>query len=303
MLNTRWTYENDRGLTQWYGHVEYYGDYIVGQWFVLDADTGQEYWSRSFLRANTVCGVSHHVIIASETRSDGPWTLDFGIYGIDAKTGSLLWTNHGRGLWGKLFRCFDHVPGFTNDFRDAPEHVVGEYVLTARNRILDVRTGHERRAVQLEAKTTKRSRAEQFYDNNTLLLGKGDRLKVEGPRDDFSIFRVDKDGLELWRFSARERSLYCEGNYYSYRLNDDRIYIILGDAPKYVPVKPGNPGYVKPNPANYQLGVLDVASGECTLCPLEHAEQRTECRIETIRDARLLVSCGARILTEYAIAT
>jgi hypothetical protein len=240
------------------------------------------------------------VIVASETRSDGPWTAGFGIYGIDSQTGKLLWTNHGRGLWGKLLRCFDYVPGFTNEFRDVPKCIVDEYVITAGGRALDVRTGRECPSVSVEApdKSDRSAPDQKLYDNKSIEID-GDTIHVLGSCDDFVIVRRDKGGRELWRFVAKDHSLHVDGNYYSYRIHDGRIFIILGDAPNYVPIKESEPLYVKPNPANYQLGILDVSSGECEFVPLTHAEQRTECRIEAIRDDRLLISCDGTQLVEY----
>ena len=94
-----------------------------------------------------------------------------------------------------------------------------------------------------------------------------------------------------------------DGNYYSYRFHDGRIFIILGDAPRYVPIKESEPLYVKSNPANYHMGILDVSSGAFTLCPLASASQRTECRIETVHNGRVLISCDGTHLAEYKIAT
>lgn len=304
MLEPRWTYSNPRGLTKWYGHVDYYGRYVIGQWFALDADTGTEYWSHGFLRPTTVCGCAHDVIVACETRSDGPWTAGFGIYGIDARTGRLLWINHARGLWGKLLRCFDYVPGFTNEFRDVPKCLVDQYVVTGRGRILDVLTGRECPSVDIKDQTRDdRSRSEQeLYDNKSLEIH-GDTIKVEDSSDDFVILRRDGNGRDVWRFAAKECSLHVDGSYYSYRFHDGFIFIILGDAPNYVPINEGKPLYVRPNPADYQMGIVDVSSGECRLFPLANARQRKECRIEAIRDSRILVTCDGTQLAEYEIPT
>ncbi len=304
MIEKRWEYSNPRGLTKWYGHVEYYGQYVIGQWFALNANTGSEYWSRRFLRPTTVCDCAHDVIIASETRSDGPWTAGFGIYGIDAKTGKLLWTNHGPGLWGKVLRLLDYVPAFTNEFRDVCKCVVDHCVVTERGRTLDLRTGHKCFSVSIDVSDNyERSNPDQkLYDNKSLDIG-GDTITVDGARTEFVISRHDRNGHALWRFAAKDRSLHVDGNYYSYRLHDDRIFIVLGDAPNYVPIKQSKPLHIKPNPANYQLGILDVSSGECDLFPLVDAGQRKECRIEAIRNDRLLVSCDGRHLVEYRVTT
>jgi hypothetical protein len=304
MLKPRWTYSNPRGLTKWYGHVDYYGPYVIGQWFALDAESGTEYWSRRFFRPTDVRGFAQNVIVASEMRSDGPWTADFGIYGIGARTGKLLWTSHARGLWGRLLRCLDYVPGFTNEFRDVPKEVVDHYVVTGRGRILDVVSGRECRSVTIETTTQEsRSRPEQkLYDNKSLNWD-ADTIAVEGARDNFVIRRHDKDGREVWRFAAKDLGFHVDGNYYSYRLHDGMIFLVLGDAPHYVPIDNAKPFIVRPNPANYQIGVLNVPSGELSLRPVVGGAQQKECRIEAIRDTRLLVSCEGKQLTEYEIAT
>jgi len=303
MLEPRWTYSNPLGLSKWYGHVDYHGRYVIGQWFALDAETGTQYWTRRFFRPTTVCGCAHGVIVASETRSDGPWTVGFGVYGIDAQTGNLRWVNHGRGLWGKLLRCFDYVPGFTNEFRDVPKCLVDQYVVTERGRILDVRTGRDCPSVKFnEPNNDDRSGPpHKLYDNKSLETD-GDTIKVEGHHDDFVILRRDKNGNDVWRFAAKDSSLHVDGNYYSYRFHDGRIFFILGDAPNSVPINEAKPLYVKANSANYQLGILDISSGECILHPLASAMRRNECRIEAIRDSRMLVSCDGTELAEYEIA-
>ncbi len=304
MLQRRWTYSNSHGLTKWYGHVDYYDKYVIGQWFSLDAETGTEYWSRRFHRPTTVWDCAHDVIVASETRSDGPWTASFGIYGIDAQTGQLLWTNHGRGLWRKLLRFFDYVPGFTNEFRDVPKFIAGEYVVTSSDRILDIRTGRQCPSVAAKTPTDndRSAPAQTLYDSKSLEID-GDTIFVQDHHDEFAILRRDQCGQDIWHFAAKDCSMHVEGNYYSYRLHDGRIFMILGDAPSYVPIKESEPLCVKPNPACYQLGVLDVTSGEFEIYPLANAKQRTECRIESIRNDRMLVSCDGSQLTEYKIAT
>ncbi|WP_038164849.1 hypothetical protein [Verrucomicrobium sp. BvORR106] len=302
MLKPRWTYSNVRGLTQWYGHVDYYGPYVIGQWFALDAETGTEHWSHKFHRPTSVCDCAHDVIIATESRSDGPWTADFGIYGIDAPTGKLLWTNHGRGFWGRLLRCLDFVPGFTNEFRDTPKCIVDQYVITWSGRILDIRTGLPCPSANVCAPEEDHWSAPErvLYEKRCLEID-GDDLLVQGAGEEFEILRRHKDGRVIWQFAARERSFHVDGNYYSYRLHGGRIFIILGDAPNYVPIKASNPMHVKPNPANYHLGVLDVSSGECKIHRLTDTEQRTGCRIEAIREDRILISCEGTQLLEYAV--
>jgi hypothetical protein len=128
-------------------------------------------------------------------------------YGIDAQTGNLRWVNHANGLWGKLLRCLDFVPGFTNEFRDVPKCVVDQYVVTARGRILDVRTGQDCPFAKIK-KPNSDGRTEpqhKLYANKSLKTD-GNTIKIEGPRNDFVIHCRDRNGNNIWRFSARESS-------------------------------------------------------------------------------------------------
>ena len=88
-----------------------------------------------------MAGIDSGVIVANETRSDGPWTAGFGCYGISLQNGRLLWTSHGSGLWGRFVRLLDYVPGFTNELRDTPEQVEDGKVYCRSGRVLDVTTG------------------------------------------------------------------------------------------------------------------------------------------------------------------
>lgn len=299
MLQPRWTYSNGRRLTQWYGHVDYYGPYVIGQWFALDAESGEEFWSGRFRRPTTVFGMAQDVIVASETRSDGPWTIDYGIYGIDVKSGALRWTNHGRGFWNTICRLLDHVPGFTNEIRDAPKSMAGDYLVTRKERILDIRSGRQRFGVPFEVEPDARGRAERFYDDKSISVQNDDVLVVEGLRDDFALFRLDASGRQRWEFRAKDLESFVRADYYSYRLVGGNVLLILGDAPDCVPIDPSKPFLVKPNPANFQLGIVDIENGECRAFPLDHSTQRVGCRIEAIHGSRLLISCDDIFLTEY----
>jgi len=129
----------------------------------------------------------------------------------------------------------------------------------------------------------------------------GGTLAVDGFRAEFSIRRMHRDGRERWSFLARDRASYVRSDYYSYRLSADRVYVILGDAPECVPIDPGKPMFVRPNPADYRLGIIDLESGACRVFPLDHAAHRADCRIEAVHDSRILISCDGTILTEYEV--
>jgi hypothetical protein len=266
---------------------------------VLDAETGAEHWRRSFHRPTSICGVSRDVIVAYEMRSDGPWTAIFGIYGIDAKSGELLWTNHARRPWRWFVRCLDFVPGFTNEFRDAPLAVDGDYVSTRNGRVLDVRTGRDCPDCSKAPSKVERTRREEvFYDKRAIQVG-ADTLRVIGSKDQFEILRTDLNGRVVWRFDGRDRALHVDGNYYSYRLHGETIFIVLGNAPNSVPIDPAKPLIHKRNAASYQLGMLHVATGEFESFPLADGRRLNDCRIEAVKGTRLLVSFDGVELVEY----
>lgn len=164
--NPRWSFAADRSLI-WYGHTQLLSDRVIGPWFCLDRETGSLIWQRTFRRPNTIRGVSERVIVASETRSDGPWTADFGCYGICMKTGKLLWTSHAPGWWGRAVRLFDYIPGFTNELRDTPHHIRGSEVFCTSGRVVDLLTGTNLRRVppeEVQQFQAHRSEAQRLYD-------------------------------------------------------------------------------------------------------------------------------------------
>jgi outer membrane protein assembly factor BamB len=86
-----WTYQTDKGLNQWYGNVATYEGRVLGQWFCLDAKTGDVLWEKDMEDPNTITGVSKGIIVATTTQSGGPWTASSGIYGLSLETGDLVW--------------------------------------------------------------------------------------------------------------------------------------------------------------------------------------------------------------------
>ena len=92
-LELSWHFDARHHLYQWYGRVQIVGGHAVGQWFCVDLDYGRCLWERRLPRANTIRAIADGVIVASEMRSDGPWTADFGVYAIALESGDLLWTS------------------------------------------------------------------------------------------------------------------------------------------------------------------------------------------------------------------
>lgn len=74
-----WTFSSSKPLTQWYGHVHLLRDHAVGQWFCVHRESGQLMWQHAMLRANDICNIDSGVIVASEMRSDGPWTATLDV--------------------------------------------------------------------------------------------------------------------------------------------------------------------------------------------------------------------------------
>lgn len=302
-MRKRWTYKNPIGLTQGYGHVDYYGEYIAGYWFVLNADSGTEYWSKKktfgheLSRPNFIFDISQDILVASEMRSDGPWTFEFGIYGYEVKTGRLAWTSHAKGLLGKLLRGLDAVPGFTNEFRDAPLLVYQDYVLTRKGRVLDIRTGLDVSGVNYEGWPARKT-LDETYTSKIAVLESGE-LKIEHNHPQpFKVQFNSTKGLS-WTYVPNEMGLHIDGNYYSWRFYRDHILLMLGDAPAYGP-KLNAKGWQQ-NAARYQLCVIGVNSGRRNFYPIEDGEPCLSCRIEALSGNRVLVNRDDRMLIEYEL--
>ncbi len=296
----QWEYTSPRSLSQWYGHVHLLEDHVVGQWFCTDLQTGRPLWDRRFQRANTICGVSEDVIVASETRSDGPWTLTFGCYGISLLSGELLWTAH-RKRGGGLLRLLDFIPGFTNGLRASPLALRGSECLNDRGRVIDVHTGEYLRK-DSEDNFPKTVDEEDpswvLYTCNRMVLDNGDKL-VHATRKGFYLYRARPDGQHLWHFSLEGENHFIEGNYYSHRYQDGYLYLVASDRPIYVPVSPKDPYTIKPNRRRHFLWVLDVQTGAvCQKIDLSE-ETEKECRIEDIDDRYLLISREGKTLLCY----
>lgn len=306
-----WTFSSKRPLTQWYGHVQLLPNDALGQWFCVDRRSGALRWQRVLFRPNTICGVDSGVIVASETRSDGPWTADIGCYGISLDDGRLLWISHGSGVWGWLGRLLDFVPGYTNEFRDAPHHITDGKVFCYSGRILDVRTGWllERTtsdAVMADRKP--RSLAQQFYDSGDererakIAVGKDLVLYHAAPegsgRRNWEIAAEIDSGQPLWRISASQLGRQIDGNFYSYRLVPPFMYLVVSDEPRYRP-HPTKKPYALPNPTRWHLMTVDLATGVVVQDFSLDDRKLAECRIEDVDDHGLLIGKSNRELAYF----
>jgi hypothetical protein len=274
-----WTCTARYTLTQWYGHVHLLPGRALGQWLCIDRSDGHALWQKRFWRPNTIRNVADGVIIASETRSDGPWTLEFGCYGISLETGQLLWTVHARGMWGRLLRLLDFVPAFTNDLRDAPAFVQGSEVVCASGRLLDVRTGREKGRLPIEeVKKHVRTLSEALSLNNGC------------PRNTWARVRR--------YFDLANTGYHLGGNYYSYRYAAPFVYLMVSEERQLRDV-PGKPDCVVSNPTVYHLLTLDLDRMSIVQDFRVADGKLEECRIEDMDEAGLLVSVDQRQVRYY----
>ncbi len=234
-------------------------------------------------------------------RSDGPWTLTFGCYGISLLNGELLWTAH-RKRGNGLLRLLDFIPGFTNGLRDAPLAIRGSECLCERGRVIDVHTGQYLRKDSEDnfpKDADEKDPSWVLYTRNRLVLENREKL-VHSTRKGFYLYRVQSDGQHVWHFSLEGENHFIEGNFYSYRYQDGYLYMVVSDRPAYVPIGPKDPHTLKSNRRRHFLWVLDVQTGDvCQKIDLS-AETEVECRIEDIDGRYLLISREANTLLCYA---
>lgn len=302
-------------LTQWYGHVHLLDDRVVGQWFCLNRATGQCQWERTHARPNTFVGAAEGVIIASEMRSDGPWTATFGCYALSLDTGDLLWVSHAEGFAGRLLRALDFVPYFTNDLRDSANAVIGHECICNSGRVLDVRTGKLLRRIsksEFDRLTAQPgTQAEAFYNSVyspnlvRIRLNEGWLSYVRPPAGkqpdhDFRACLTRDDGTEIWTFDLASLGLHMSHtNFYSFRLDRPVMYVFASEEPTLVR-REGVLLDLQPNPAIYHLLTIELASGR-VVQDIRIAQRKfTFCRIEDIDDAGLLVANSEHELLHFA---
>jgi hypothetical protein len=307
-----WRFTSRATLWQWYGHVHLLQSRVLGQWVCLDRSDGRVLWEKRFCRANTICEVAGGVIVASETRSDGPWTADFGCYGISLETGELLWTSHAGGNRGRLLRLFDFVPCFTNELRDSPAFAQGGEVVCTSGRVLDVRTGRDTRRIpseevrghkrpQSEAWTLYQGRLQNAYTRVRLPNGSWLSHKPrpeEGAVIGFRLYLLGDDGSVRWDFDLAATGYHIAGNYSSYRYATPFLYLVVSEERQQRDVA-GRPGYALPNAAVYRLLTLNLNDESLVQDFRLEDSKVTECRIEDVDDAGLLISLDARQLWYY----
>jgi outer membrane protein assembly factor BamB len=316
-----WSYRAENDFNQWYGRVRVWEDCVLGEWVCLDVKTGALRWEQSFPRPNTIVDIADGVIVASETRSDGPWTVDLGCYGISVQTGELLWVSHANGWYGKFLSLLDAVPLFTNDLRDEPLMIVDGDVLTRNGRLLDIHTGLcKRRDKELARRISKRALGQdddhRFYYAKALTLECAEGTISTCPPGktlepghipgslhghyDIGFYRYSDSGKLLWSQKVSDLGYYSHGNFYSYRLRDPFIYCVVSEDKIVIPIDPKQPLIVERNPGHYRMVVLNADSGR-VVQDIPLAEHKvTEARIENISKHGVLVSLENRELKMFA---
>ncbi|QDV69043.1 hypothetical protein Poly24_27570 [Rosistilla carotiformis] len=303
-----WTFNTKKPLTKWYGHVHLLPDKVVGQWFCADRTTGKRDWQARLLRPNTICGFDSGIIVASEMRSDGPWTADFGCYGISMESGRLLWTSHGSGIWGRIVRLLDYVPGFTNELRDTPHYVKDGKVYCNSGRVLDVTSG--KLVYKMDSEDVRSY--EKPLSIGSQFAGSGverhhPRVKVmdnlflrhaqdaEGwQRGTLEIAAESESGKPLWTFSINHLGRHIG----SYRLVPPFIYMLVSDEANSKP-HPTKEHYALPNPTRWHFVTLSIKTGEVVQdFPLD-GEKHSECRIDDVDGDGLLIGRANRELMYY----
>lgn len=303
----RWTFASRHAVTQWYGHVHLLPNCVLGQWCCLERDSGKLVWEKRFHRPNTIRAVTDEVVVASETRSDGPWAADFGCYGISMRTGELLWTSHAQGWWGRALRLLDFVPGFANELRDRPHHVIDNEVYCITGRVLDVRTGALLRHVsrqevqqfqeprpdvqQLCDSRVQNARTKILVGDNMWLSHKKD--ENEGQLGEFQLYLLDNENAVKWKLESNSRGMHIADKFYSYRYVSYRlkapfVYLVVSVESNYKQ-HPSRP-YRLQNPTRYHLLSFDIFKGQVVGDILLDENKVTECRIEEVDDQGLLVS-------------
>lgn len=303
-----WTFISKRPLTKWYGHVHLLPDRVVGQWFCADRVTGELDWQARLLRPNTICGFDSGVIVASEMRSDGPWTADFGCYGISLESGRLLWASHGSGIWGRIVRLLDFVPGFSNELRDTPHHVADGKVFCNSGRVLDVKTGkllHRMDAKKIQSHEKQWSIGAEFAASG--VERHHPRVKVaddmflrhaqetEGwQRGTLEIAAETESGDSLWTFSIKQ----LDRHICSYRLFPPFLYMLVSDEPNSKP-HPTKKHLALPNPTRWHFVTLSIETGEVTQDFRLGDEKHVDLGIEDLDADGLLIIKDNKELAYY----
>jgi hypothetical protein len=322
-LEPKWSFTANKNLYLWYGHVSLLDDYVVGQWFALNRKSGECLWQREFPRANSIFEISDGVILASETRSDGPWTADFGCYGISLTSGEMLWQWTGKGIRGRLVRWLEKIPGYTNEYRPHFLGVRENECATTQGDILNIHTGKYLRSeseISIPRKNySPQSDAKRVYRGQPVEISEGLYLstrkplvnkneKLSGgvtssssprPKTPFGFILCNSQKQVIWDWSPEEMGLKPISNYYGWRLVAKKLLLLCGEEEATVPINPDKPLIVKSNPTKYRLLQVDALTGRVDQNLMVTKEKVTTCRLEDVGSAGFLVSQDNRHLQYY----
>ncbi|MCA9213712.1 MAG: hypothetical protein KDB27_11630 [Planctomycetales bacterium] len=318
-----WFFDSKTPVWTGYGRVWLLPEHVLGSWYCVDRDTGNSKWTSNIRRANSIVGVAGKVVVASEIRSDGPWTLSFGCYGVGLDSGKLLWTSHGDGRCGRLLRALDFIPAFTNELRDTAEFVVDSEIVCRSGRILDANSGKTiRRITKKDVELTRptATKAWQLYQSqpNTITIRHADGTsppKVTGIQlsdgsllthrrspeseandgeatDGWHLYRRTESS-EAWHFNLATTGYHIDGNFYSYRFADPYVYLIVSEERQTNP-HPKRNDCVVAHPTRYHCLSLDLGTGRIVQDIAIGSDELAGCRLQDIDNRGVLLSCGSR---------
>ena len=292
-----WRFTARDALTDWYGHVHLADGKAIGQWFCVDLQSGRRLWEHTFEGPNTICGISDGVIVATETKSGGPWTASFGAWGISVETGKLLWPARREVSWGR--RLLELLPGVGPPVPGTAVHVAGSLCFCEGGKVLNIRSGdvvggYATDPEEWRAKAEEKDASQNLYTGRSCRLDNGDVLS-HGSEDDegFHLLRIAPNGESRWHFDLGREGHFITGNYYSYRYRDGFVYMVVSDRYRELTFDP-----TKPHDGHYFLWTLDVQTGR--LCQkVTIPDWAGECRIEDVDERHILVSTANKMLFCY----
>ncbi len=258
-LQPSWTWLDRGAPDRAYDRAQLVGDRVVGPWFCLDRDTGEEVWHAGEPRPNTLFRIRDGMIVATETLSRGPTTGSFGVYGFELATGRLAWTHHLDGEWHRWPERLELVEGERGWERDGPTRLIPEGVVTDGGRVLDLQTGRLLRHLGdgepredpdfgVLGRSLYAAGALDLPGLGRLYLGTGETLAgvkeqlAEAPMPGlfmmpahmgrgapFGFTLESESGRRLWEFDLPPDRFWSDGNYYSYREHGRWIFLVYAE--------------------------------------------------------------------------
>jgi len=292
----RWRFTARDELTDWYGHVHLAEGKAIGQWFCVDVESGRRLWEHAFDGPNTICGISDGVIVATETKSGGPWTASFGAYGISVDTGKLLWPAPREVSWWR--GLLELLPGVGPPVPGTAVHVEGSLCFCEGGKILDIHDGRIVRDSEAEVEEKQdednQDSSYNLYLGRPMLLDSGDVLsRGSGEEEGFHLYRIAPNCERLWHLDLDRERHFILGNYYSFRYCDGFVYMVVSDQYRELTLDPA-----KPHGGRYFLWTLDVRTGSvCQKVPIP--DSAGLCRIEDVGEYHLLISTANKTLFCY----